>query len=209
MKKIIFWCLLISLGVNLHAAGGKWKDERNDERMKLYTREVPGQKVREVKAVARITGTIKEAVAVLFDRLNHPKYFKHIEHSEVLKKTAKCDWSYNVISPPLVTKRDYLVKSCEVKNADGSVIVTWEPFTDPKYPDGKDGNIRVKTNVGYWRFWQVSPDELKVEYYILTDPAGSLPDWLKAKANRTAVPQTIWSVYKQIVKWREAAKNGK
>lgn len=206
MKKILFLALLMVLGMHLHAAAGKWKIERNDERMKLYTREVPGKKVREVKAIASITGTIKEAVAVLFDRASHPQVFKHIEHSEVVKKNKTCDWSYNVISPPLVTNRDYLVKSCEVKNSDGSVSVTWEPFLDPKYPDGKDGNIRVKTNVGYWRFWQVGPDELKVEYYILTDPSGSLPDWLKQKANKSAVPQTIWSVYKQIMKIREAKK---
>ncbi|MCK5808184.1 hypothetical protein KAH37_04265 [bacterium] len=209
MKKILSFVLLILLGITLFAAAEKWKTERNDERMKLYTRQIPGKKIKEVKAIAFITGTIKEAVAVLFDRLNHPKYFKHIQHTEQLKKTKKCDWSYNSIDVPLITDRDYLVKSCRVDNADGSVSITWEPFVDAKYPEGKDGNIRVTVNEGYWRFWQVGPDELKVEYYIITDPAGSLPDWIKAKANRSAVPQTIWSVHKQIAKWREAAKSGR
>ncbi len=203
---VIVLVLFLSFFLLYAAPADGWKLERNDERMKLWTRPVPGSDVREVRAVARITGTIKEALDILFDRCNHPKYFKYIEHSEVLKKTKDCDWSYNVVSPPLATDRDYLVESCVENKSDGSVVLWWKPFTDPRYPEGKDGNVRVKINKGYWRFWQIGPDELKIEYYIYTDPAGSLPNWIKKRANKSAVPQTIWSVYKEIMRRRGTTK---
>jgi len=179
----------------------QWKLIDDNSDMKLYTRAVPNSKIKEVKAEAYIKGTIKEACDILFDRLKHPQYFKYIEHSEVLKRTEKCDWSYNVIDTPMVYDKDYLVKSCEVKNADGSVSVTWEPFTDPKYPE-KEKKVRVKINKGYWKFTQAGPDRLKVDYYIYTDPAGSLPLWLKNVANKKAVPDTIKDVENQILKNR-------
>lgn len=201
MRSVICFFLFIACLSVFANDSSKWELIDDDDNLKLYTRAVPNSKIKEVKAEAFIKGTIKEACDILFDRLKHPQYFKYIEHSEVLKRTEKCDWSYNVIDAPMAYDRDYLVKSCEVKNPDGSVSVTWEPFTDPKYPEQKR-KVRVKINKGYWKFTQVGPDKLKVDYYIYTDPAGSLTQWLKNLANKKAVPNTIKDVENQIKKSR-------
>lgn len=202
MRSIVLFFLFFACLSVFAGDSGKWKLVDDDKDLKLYTRKVPNSKIKEVKAEAFIKGTVKEACDILFDRLKHPEYFKYIEHSAVLKRTEKCDWSYNVIDTPMVTDRDYLVKSCEVKNPDGSVSVTWEPFTDAKYPE-TDKRVRVKINKGYWKFRQVKPDRLKVDYYIYTDPAGSLPLWIKNIANKKAVPNTINDLEKQIIKSRK------
>lgn len=197
----VFLVMVITV---LAADDAGWSLVDDSERLKLYNREVTGSKIKEVKAVAKVTGTTKEALAIMFDRLSHPKVFKYIVHSEVLKKDAVCDWSYNVIDAPMASDRDYLVKSCEVKNADGSVSVTWEPFTDAGYPE-KDGKVRVVVNRGYWKFTQKPGDELEIEYYIYTDPAGDLPLWVKNLANKKAVPDTIWCLHNEIAKRRKSA----
>ena len=79
----------------------------------------------------------------------------------------------------------------------------WKPFTDSKYLP-KPGFVRVTINEGYWDFQQIAPDTLKINYYIKTDPAGSLPSFIKNMANKKAVPQTIWSLYKEIMKRRKS-----
>jgi len=182
-----------------------WDLIEDSDKLKLYTREYPDSEIKEVKAVAFMSGTIKEAVAVMFDRLEHPRIFKYIKHSEVVKKTDTCDWSYNVIDAPLASDRDYLVKSCEIKNSDGSVTVDWVPFADPKYPV-HDKRVRVVINKGYWKFTQIKPDELRIDYYIYTDPAGRLPLWIKNLANRKAVPDTIWSLHSEMMDRRKTSK---
>ncbi|HPS29375.1 MAG TPA: hypothetical protein PLZ43_03910 [bacterium] len=194
---------IVILSVNVFAEETGWNLVENSEKMKLYNRVVPGSEIKEVKAVAFITGTVKEAVDIMFDRLTHPKVFKYIIHSELLKKDTVCDWSYNVIDAPMASDRDYLVKSCEVKNSDGTVSVTWEPFTDAGYPE-KDGKVRVIVNRGYWKFRQLPNDELEIEYYIYTDPAGSLPLWVKNLANKKAVPDTIMALHNEIAKRRKS-----
>ena len=145
--------------------GAKWEFVSEKNGLKLYERDHEGSEIKEVKAVVTYQGTIQEAVDVMFDRLKHPEIFKYISYSDVLKKNDKCDWSYNRISAPVASDRDYYVKSCRVDNKDGSVSITWVPFDDPKYPV-TDKYVRVTVNQGFYKFTQVEPDKIRVDYYI-------------------------------------------
>ena len=183
----------------------KWEFVSEKNGLKLYERNHEGSEIKEVKAVVTSQGTIQEAVDIMFDRLKHPEIFKYITFSDVLKKNEKCDWSYNRISVPVASDRDYYVKSCRVDNKDGSVSVTWVPFDDPKYPV-TDKFVRVADNKGYYKFTQVEPDKIKVDYYIYNDPGGSLPVFVKNIASRQAVTDTLWTLHKEIMKRRAASK---
>jgi len=183
----------------------KWEFVSEKNGLKLYERNHEGSDIKEVKAVVTYQGTIQEAVDIMFDRLKHPQIFKYITFSDVLKKNDKCDWSYNQISVPVASNRDYYVKSCRVDNKDGSVSVTWVPFDDPKYPV-TDKFVRVADNKGYYKFTQVEPDKIKVDYYIYNDPGGSLPVFVKNIASRQAVTDTLWTLHKEIMKRRAASK---
>ncbi len=181
---------------------GPWKEERSDENMAIYSRMVPGTEIREVKATAIMTGTIKEAVDIIFDRANHPGNMPYIIKSVVLSKDDKCDVSYNIVSPPLASNRDYIVRSCVERLSSHEVKLWWEPATHPEYPEtGK--NVRVKINKGWYLFSQIEPDKLLVDYYIYTDPGGSLPTFIKNIANRTGVSDVLEGLAKTIKKRRK------
>ena len=190
---------------NSEKKAAKWEFVSEEDGLKLYERNHEGSDIKEVKAVVTYQGTIQEAVDIMFDRLKHPQIFKYITFSDVLKKNDKCDWSYNQISVPVASNRDYYVKSCRVDNKDGSVSVTWVPFDDPKYPV-TDKFVRVADNKGYYKFTQVEPDKIKVDYYIYNDPGGSLPVFVKNIASRQAVTDTLWTLHKEIMKRRAASK---
>ena len=190
---------------NSEKKAAKWEFVSEKDGLKLYERNHEGSDIKEVKAVVVYQGTVQEAVDIIFDRLKHPEIFKYIEYSDVLRKNDKCDWSYNRLSVPVATNRDYYVKSCRVDNKDGSVSVTWVPFDDPKYPV-TDKFVRVADNKGYYKFTQVEPDKIKVDYYIYSDPGGSLPVFVKNIASRQAVTDTLWTLNKEIMKRRAASK---
>ncbi len=190
---------------NSEKKAAKWEFVGEEDGLKLYERNHEGSDIKEVKAVVTYQGTIQEAVDIMFDRLKHPQIFKYITFSDVLKKNDKCDWSYNQISVPVASNRDYYVKSCRVDNKDGSVSVTWVPFDDPKYPV-TDKFVRVADNKGFYKFTQVEPDKIKVDYYIYNDPGGSLPVFVKNIAARQAVKDTLWTLHKEILKRRSASK---
>ena len=173
--------------------------------LKLYEREHDGSEIKEIKATVIYQGTVQEAVDIIFDRLKHPEIFKYITFSDVIKKNDRCDWSYNRVSVPVATDRDYYVKSCRVDNKDGSVSITWVPFDDSKYPV-TDKYVRVADNKGFYKFTQVEADKVKVDYYIYNDPGGSLPVFVKNIASRQAVTDTLWTIHKEIMKRRAASK---
>jgi len=183
-------------------AGGPWKEERSDENIVIYSRMVPGTEIREVKATAVMVGTIKEAVEIIFDRANHPGNMPYIIKSVVLSKDDKCDVSYNIVSPPLANNRDYIVRSCAEKISNYEVRLWWEPATHPDYPE-TDKNVRVKINKGWYLFSQIEPDKLLVDYYIYTDPGGSLPTFVKNIANRTGGSDVLECLAKTILKRRK------
>lgn len=183
-------------------AGGPWKEERSDENLVIHSRAVPGTEIREVKATAIMTGTIKEAVDIIFDRKNHPGNMPYIVKSVVLSKDEKCDVSYNIVSPPVASNRDYIVRSCTDTVSRYEVKLWWETATHPDHPE-TDANVRVKINKGYYIFRQVEPDKLLVDYYIYTDPGGSLPIFVKNIANRTGVSDVLESLEKTILKRRK------
>lgn len=201
----LFFCIVCFVSLSLSAAeepGGPWKEERSDENLSIFSREVPGTDIREVKATAIMTGTIKEAVDIIFDRKNHPGNMPYIKRSVVLSKDDKCDVSYNIISPPVASNRDYIVRSCAEKASSQETKLWWETATHPDYPENSD-NVRVKINKGYYIFRQIEPDKLLVDYYIYTDPGGSLPIFIKNIANRTGVSDVLESLEKTIQKRRK------
>jgi len=196
--------LLLS-GLTLCAAeepGGPWKEERSDENLVIYSRMVPGTDIREVKATAVMPGTIKEAVDIIFDRASHPGTMPYIIKSVVLSKDATCDVSYNIVSPPLASNRDYIVRSCTETASSREVKLWWETATHPDHPE-TDKNVRVKVNKGWYIFRQIEPDKLLVDYYIYTDPGGSLPTFVKNIANRTGVSDVLECLAKTILKRRK------
>jgi hypothetical protein len=200
----LFCCIVFSVSF-LSAAeepGGPWKEERSDENLSIFSREVPGTDIREVKATALMPGTIKEAVDIIFDRKNHPGNMPYITKSVVISKDDRCDVSYNIISPPVASNRDYIVRSCADKASSQETKLWWETATHKDYPENDD-NVRVKVNKGYYIFRQIEPDKLLVDYYIYTDPGGSLPIFVKNIANRTGVSDVLESLEKTIQKRRK------
>mgnify|MGYP000154624432 CR=1 FL=1 len=182
--------------------GNAWKEERSDEHIVIYSRKIPGTEIREVKATAVMTGTISEAVTIIFDRKSHPGTMPYIIKSVVLAKDEQCDVSYNIVSLPLASNRDYLVRSCLERISTHEVKLWWEPATHPDYPPNNE-NVRVTVNRGWYIFRQIEPDKLLVDYYIYTDPGGSLPPFIKNIANRTGVSDVLESLAKAIQKRRK------
>lgn len=194
--RIFVFVLLLSTAV-LCAAEQEWKLEKEDQGMVIYSRVVADSEIREVKATAVMPGTIDEALFIIFDRKSHPKTMPYITKSVVLYKDKDCDISYNVVSPPLVSNRDYIVKSCAQRINDREVKLWWELAEHKDYPETKD-NVRIKINKGYYVFKQKLDDILEVDYYIYTDPGGSLPLFIKNTANRTGVSDVLTGLYKAI-----------
>lgn len=204
--KCSFMCIVIILisFINLSAAEKKWELVKDDDRFKVYARDTDDEGRKEVKAVARMTGTVDEAEAVINDLVNYPKFMSYVEVVKVVKSEGACTVAYFQVSPPIVDDRDYTIKLCTTKSKD-RVKVAWVPVVLKEFPPTKK-SVRVTQNIGHWDVKKIADDEVLVEYYLNTHPGGSIPTFLINKANKTSVSDVVTSLYKEMMKRRKEPK---
>lgn len=175
---------------------------RTNDGVVVFSRQEAGSDVAEVKASGMIDA---EPHAVWKVIRNYPAYkdtMPYTPESVVLKETdgGKNIWFYSVVSAPLVSKRDYVIKLTDTskwRDGAGYLRVDWKVVDG--YRPVRDGYVRLKLNTG---FWKLEPRDggkkTFATYYVHTDPGGSLPGFIANQANNTAVPDVFRAVRKQV-----------
>jgi len=199
MKKVL---ILILLLISATIFGEeKWNTEVDQPRYKVFTRRAAGQNTDDVKVIAYMTGTIKEAKSIIMDIKNYPKFMSYVNNTTVLKSDDKCVDAHYVISKSIMSDRDYVARLCSRRINDKRTKLSWNIIKSSIKPN--KNAVRVTVNEGYWTIDQIRKDELRIEYFIRFDPAGSLPSYFVNKAQKNGTPQFVWSVYNEILKRRK------
>jgi hypothetical protein len=179
-----------------------WVQAARDNGITIYSR--PREEgVNEMKAIGMIDASPEVVWKTIRDYDHYPQNMPYIDQSKVIERDGeKLLYLYSVINPPMVSKRDYVIKvidESEWSEGKGFLKLRWE--ISDKGPAPKDGMVRVKLNDGYWK---LEPREGGTKtfatYYVLTDPGGSIPRWMANKANTTMVPTLFQAIRKLVVK---------
>ncbi len=180
-----------------------WVEAAKQEGITVYAREREGSSIREVKAIGVIDATPDQVWKAVRDYPAYPKTMPYVEVSEVvsIEQEGKLTYLYSVVNAPLVERRDYTIKLTDVsdwKEGKGYLMVRWEAASD-KGPPEKKGLVRVKLNDGHWKLEpRDGGTKTFVTYYLLTEPGGSIPNWIINRANTTAVPSVFAAVRKVV-----------
>jgi len=160
----------------LAAAAGDWKLVDKADGIELYERELPGERVVELKA-----GFVsKLPVAALCESALGPTTLDKNEPDITLRRLLWYDGGvrveYEQISAPVVSDRDYAVLSYKEATPGGGCRTRFEAANQyaPKLPDGF---VRIDKLRGGWTFEPLAGDAGLVlcTYTVFTDPGGSLP----------------------------------
>lgn len=94
----------------------------------------------------------------------------------VLQESADERVTYEQITPPIVSNRDYVVRARRILEGP-SCRMTFEAANElgPKVPDGW---VRVTKLRGYWLFEPLEGGKTKLTYVVFSDPGGSLPPFM-------------------------------
>jgi hypothetical protein len=190
---------IILLAKALTTVSGGWElaNETNDG-VKVFTRMKAGSDIREVQAMGTVNASPARVYKVISDLDNYKDFMPFTRESKVVGKEGKHTFFYSYIAPPIVSNRDYTLRMIDQSSAD-VFKVAWEPAND-KGPAPRDGTVRLQVNKG---FWLLEPTEdgnnTTATYYVYTDPAGDIPNWLINKANRDSVPDVFRAIRKRVV----------
>src|SRR5437763_15503123 len=165
----------------------------------VHTREKPGVDVKEVKAMGQIDAPPEKVFEVVTDYEHQVGNMPYVENAKVFARTDKDVTFWAVADFPMVSRRDWIVKSRLEKNLPGGVYrAAWDPVEVPNAPPPADGVVRLKINTGSWTLEPLDGGKRTMAtYQLLTDPGGSIPTFIANKANTTALPELFARVRKR------------
>ncbi len=205
LRKLGCFCvlMLITFAGEISAADEGWSVAMKSSDITVYERSRKGSDLLEFKAVRVLplpSDTIKR---VIDDVDQYPNFMPYVAEARVISRDGPNLVSYQRISPPFVSDRDYTVRvNCETwRVAAGNCFCNkWQAANDLG-PAEKSGVSRVKVTEGSWLLEpEGDGSKTRVTYHVYSDSGGSLPTSITNAASRNAIPKLFDSILKHARK---------
>lgn len=175
-----------------------WITALDDDGMTVRYRDREELHARQVEATYVIEAPPEKVFAVLDDVEKYPQFMPYLEKLTVLERFEGGRYQYELIDPPVVSKRDYVLKILVTKDAArGTYAVSWSPAPDKGEPP-PEGVVRVTVNEGAF---ELAPHEkgTLLTYRLVTNPGGSIPAWIAKRSNTSSVEDLLKAIRKRVL----------
>lgn len=180
--------------------GGEWVQDSVSNGITIYSRAREGSALKEFKGVAVIDAPASMVFAVVDDSEAYPTFMPYTSETRVLKRDKDSVLAYQRLEIPLVSDRDYTLRSKNQiwSGPDGTVYrVRWEPANELG-PAEKAGVLRVHVCEGGWLLEPSDNGATRATYTIYTDSGGTLPPFLANNGSRIAIRKVFDAIRKQV-----------
>ena len=165
----------------------------------IYRRPRSGPGHNESKVIGEIAAPAEVVHAVLDDIESYSKFMPYTVECRVLKRDADSVLTYQRISAPLVSDRDYTLRvRTTTKTVEGgkSYFSRWET-ENALGPAQKRGVVRVNLCEGSWLLEPLGPNSTRATYMIYTDSGAALPAFIKNTGSQIGLRKMFTAVRKQ------------
>lgn len=209
MKQIALLFLVATGGYHVLAAepseatkstDAEWKEEANKNGVAIYSRIRPGSALKEFRGVGMIDATPAIVFAVLDDTEAYPSFMPYTSECHILKRAKDFIIAYQRLALPLVSDRDYTLRSEHAKwlGPEGPIYrIRWAPANDLGPPE-KPGVQRVNVCEGGWMLEPNGAGSTRATYVIFTDSGGAIPPLLANNGSRIAIRKLFEAIRKQV-----------
>jgi ribosome-associated toxin RatA of RatAB toxin-antitoxin module len=196
-----------AIGAEPAATPGEWKFISNKDGVTLYRRQRTASY--ESKAIGEIVASTDLVHTVINDVESYASFMPYTAECRVLKRDDDSVVTYQRISAPLTSDRDYTLRvRSSAKAVDGgrSYLSQWQ--TDNALgPPEKSGVIRVKLCEGSWLLEPIGPNTTRAIYTIYTDSGGMIPKFIKETGSQIGIRKLFAAIRKQVRDPKYAPKN--
>jgi hypothetical protein len=208
-RRANFWpgllaAALFSLaGVGARAANQgdqPWNVIEDDEGIRVYEREIPGQELPGFRAETVMNAPIESIGFELQNYKHHTEWMdsciasflvKHLGNQHVI--------DYNRTHAPWpVWDRDVVLDSRWTISVDKRLLVVTFENTDPSLVPLPAHTVRMPRLKGSYRMWKMAAAKTKVVYQVEADPGGSIPTWVAKRVSRDLPFNTLRSLRKRV-----------
>jgi Polyketide cyclase / dehydrase and lipid transport len=215
MHRLALISFLLLFSVQLCAADDhnratQWKEEANGDGLIIYSRIREGSALKEFKSVGKIDALSGAVFAVLNDVEAYPSFMPYTSECNVLNRIGDCTIAYQRLVLPLVSDRDYTLRSrhSKIPGPNGPIYrIQWEAANDLG-PSVKPGVQRVNLCQGGWLIEPDGAGTTRATYTIYTDSGGSIPAAIANRGSRTAIRKIFAAIRKAAREPKYASAKG-
>lgn len=190
----LFYCSAL-LFATVHIKAQDWSLSKDKNDVKVYTRSVAGEALKEYKVITVLNCSKEQAIQNIMNWGNYVNWLDGCIEARLLKRIGDDESiGYYVVDAPWpVSDRDLIISL--KRRIDGPK--TYIDITAlPTYMAEKDGLLRLKRFNGYWTIVDLGNGRVEVTQQMWADPGGSIPSWL-ANATVTDNPYNSFSNLKK------------
>lgn len=161
------------------------------ERWVTFPGKVPAVKAREVKSEFMVNASMYEILSIIKDESKIKLWQTHVNGFKVYPKsdTLWLEYSYHDIPWP-VSDQDHFLKYYLLEKIPGKeLFIGFQSMIEPKLAPVTEDVTRLELS-GSWRLEQVTPQQVKVTYRILSMPS-SIPRMFTDPVVRSNLMSTI------------------
>lgn len=181
MKKAIFrilTALFLISAVYGQSTIPAWKFIKETNGVKVFFRDMPYQKLHEVKILTTFNTNLSTIVAVMRDVPAYPTWVYKVDASKKVKDITNLEMIYynHIDFPWPLSDRDVVIHTKVSQNAKTKEVISVS-FAEPLAVPGNKDLVRIEVFNSKWTF---TPKDKIVygEYVFRSNPGGSIPAWL-------------------------------
>lgn len=175
--------------------GDGWVFKNEKDGVKVYYKKTSD--VHEIKLVTSVKSSLS-GIIQLFNEVEHyGEWGYKISEAKLLKRVNDREFYYysKLDFPWPLNDRD-LILHTKVYQDSTTRRVTSKSYSKPDYLPETGDAVRIKTTTTQWTLVPGTGGWVYVEYYINSDPGGSIPDWLVNMAIDVGPRETIKNMRK-------------
>lgn len=170
--------LLLTLALFLVPASAQndWKLTKDTEGIQLYTREVPGQVLKNFRGVMQIDAPLRQVAAMLADVPAMPEWFFMLEEARWLQHDKVDDAHVYMAIKGIwpVSPRDVVVH-VKVRQDPVTLSIHVDANSEEGILPRQEGFVRLPSMRASWRLTPINPKHTEIEIIGSADPGGLIP----------------------------------
>ncbi len=176
MKKSILILILYMLQAAAVRGQADWKFLTAKSGIKVYTKSIPGSKIKALRIECNVNASASEVVALLMDIPAAVRWVSHTKSCVLIRKVSPAElYYYTEISLPWPLENRDFSAHVKVSQDLATKIVTVNAPAVPGWVPVKPGIVRISHSKGFWTITPTDKGRVKIDYILEVDPGGNIP----------------------------------
>ncbi len=157
----------------------KWTLEKDKNGIQVYSRQLTGSKLKEVKVTRELNATLSQLVAFISDIDHYKEAVYRVAEAYLVKRVNEREFYYysetEMIWP--VSNRGLVIRM-EFEMDHPTRTLHIRGSNAPALAPQKKGVVRIPHWHSLWTVHEIDSKRLRIDYTFAVDPGGELPIWL-------------------------------